>query len=326
MTPPLPIVLVGTTLTRASDVVVRTAAEVARRLGATLHVAHAYPPQTWLGESSDDTAALEGPDRRATLGAEIDGQLSRLGIAPTEVGGRHLEPSPAHRWLTRLAADLAPELVVLGAGERERVRRFGLGSTARRLLGSVTRPVLVVRQPPLLPPTRVMAAVDLSPLSGDALRGGLELAARLWQDAPTPRVEVVFVLHPSEREGSRQFSEDQVDRFAAGELERFVRRNAPAVAGGARRRVLVGGARQRLAEEMDGLHPDLVILGTHGRSGFERFLVGSVATDLVARAPRAALVVPPAAAAAAAAAADDEVAQRSGDWSYVSDSHVRVGT
>jgi nucleotide-binding universal stress UspA family protein len=168
----------------------------------------------------------------------------------------------------------------------------------------------------------VLAAVDLSELSGDALRGGLELASRLWRGAPAPRIEVVFVLHPSEH-GSRQFSEDQIDRFAAGELARFVRRNAPGLAGGARHRVLVGSPRQRLAEEMESFHPDLVILGTHGRSGFQRFLVGSVATDVAARAPRCTLVMPPEAARQAVEVAE-AAAQRSGDWAYVSDSAVPV--
>ena len=42
--------------------------------------------------------------------------------------------------------------------------------------------------------------------------------------------------------------------------------------------------------------PDLVVLGTHGRSGFERFLLGSVATRIVHNGDANVLIVPPAAA------------------------------
>jgi nucleotide-binding universal stress UspA family protein len=41
---------------------------------------------------------------------------------------------------------------------------------------------------------------------------------------------------------------------------------------------------------------DLAVLGTHGRSGFDRFLVGSVAATVVRQARCSVLVVPPAAA------------------------------
>ncbi len=314
-------ILVGTTLARNTDGVVRTAAEMARALGARLHLAHGYFLPSWYGEGPlepQPDQRAESDDFRQALRDEMTAQLRRVGLGPEAAAELHLEPGPVHRLLSSLAARLEAELVVVGAGDGDRIHRFGLGSTTRRLLGGADRPVLVVRQPPFLPPTRVLAAVDLSPLSADALRGGIALAGRLWQGHQPPRLEVVFVLHPRERELSRQFTAEQIDRFAAEELDRFLRRNTPALAPLAHQRVLVGGAREKLAAEMDSLHPDLVILGTHGRSGFERFLVGSVATDVAARAPRCALIVPPEAARRAAREAE-EALRRGGDWSYVSD-------
>jgi nucleotide-binding universal stress UspA family protein len=38
---------------------------------------------------------------------------------------------------------------------------------------------------------------------------------------------------------------------------------------------------------------DLIILGTHGRGGFERFLLGSVAADVVRHGTASVLVIPP---------------------------------
>jgi nucleotide-binding universal stress UspA family protein len=38
-------------------------------------------------------------------------------------------------------------------------------------------------------------------------------------------------------------------------------------------------------------HPDLIVIGTHGRGGVSRFFMGSVAEDVVRRASRPVLTV-----------------------------------
>ncbi|HSF42370.1 MAG TPA: universal stress protein [Thermoanaerobaculia bacterium] len=40
----------------------------------------------------------------------------------------------------------------------------------------------------------------------------------------------------------------------------------------------------------------MIVLGTHGRGGFERFLLGSVASSVVRNAGTSVLVIPPEAA------------------------------
>jgi nucleotide-binding universal stress UspA family protein len=44
--------------------------------------------------------------------------------------------------------------------------------------------------------------------------------------------------------------------------------------------------------EAGALHADLLVLGSHGRSGFERLLLGSVTEKLMRKAPCATLIVP----------------------------------
>lgn len=58
-----------------------------------------------------------------------------------------------------------------------------------------------------------------------------------------------------------------------------------------------GAPRQEILGHLEGHPADLVLLGTHGRSGFERFLLGSVTAEVLRRVPIHALVVPPAEAA-----------------------------
>jgi nucleotide-binding universal stress UspA family protein len=59
-------------------------------------------------------------------------------------------------------------------------------------------------------------------------------------------------------------------------------------------RVREGKPADEIVAEVEDSRPDLVIVGTHGRGGFRRFLLGSVASDVARRSPSTCLVVPPA--------------------------------
>lgn len=298
-----PIVLAGTSLAPGGDGVLRTAAAVARRLGAALHVAHAF----YVSDVGEDVEWPPGPaaaDEVADYGvapeAELARQLDRLRIAG-DVAERHCQPGSPHRVLAHLAARLRPALIVIGGAEAEAARRRGLGSTAARLLARVAHPVLVVHREPAMPPARVLATVDLSDLSAEALAGGLALIERLAGGDPPPRIEVVLALDPRRHRPLGRLSDERAERVAGRQLERFVADAVPRLAGRIRRVVVAGDPAIRLVQEIAAAQPDVVVLGTQGRGGFERFLLGSVAAEVTARAPKAALVVPPAAAAGAAA-------------------------
>lgn len=317
-----PIVLAGTTLAPSGDVVLRTAAAVARRLGAALHVAHAFYLSD-LPEGEDADALPELPaegiaDYGAAPEAELGRQLDRLGLGGA-AAGVHCEPGSPHRVLALLAERLRPALVVIGGAEGEAARRRGLGSTASRLLARVACPVLVVHREPALPPARVIAAVDLSELSAEALAGGLALVERL-SGGESPRLEVVLALDPRRHRPLGRMSDEEAARRADGHLARFVAAAVPHLAERVRRVVVAGDPAVRLVQEIAAAQPDVVVLGTHGRGGFERFLLGSVAAEVTAQAPKTALVVPPAAAREAAGGEP-----RGGDWSWVADAEPTAG-
>jgi nucleotide-binding universal stress UspA family protein len=56
-------------------------------------------------------------------------------------------------------------------------------------------------------------------------------------------------------------------------------------------RVLQGDPRETLVEEATRERTDLVVVGSHGRTGLDRLLMGSVASHVVTHAPCSVLVV-----------------------------------
>jgi nucleotide-binding universal stress UspA family protein len=59
----------------------------------------------------------------------------------------------------------------------------------------------------------------------------------------------------------------------------------------ARARLVAGGPADEILKTGRGWRPDLIVIGTHGRGGVRRFLMGSVAEHVVRRAARPVLTV-----------------------------------
>lgn len=282
-------VLIGTALDDDSEAMVKAGAALARALGAKAHLVHAFAPPLGFAGPLSPEPGLDGylqleQDR---LRKGLEEQARAAGVAETL-----LEVGTPHRVLSDVAERIGAGLLVVGATEGGRFARL-LGSTADRVLRRAPCPVLVVRGALPVPPERVMAAVDLSPLSAEAFRRALGLLQGL---AATSAVQVLFVLSVLQRQVAPQFTPEQVDRFAAEELDRFIATHAGGDASGLRRKVRTGSVREEILAEVRENRVDLVVLGTHGLGGFDRLAIGSVAADVVREAPCSVLVIPPAGA------------------------------
>ncbi len=149
---------------------------------------------------------------------------------------------------------------------------------------------------------RIVCATDFS----DTAEAAWEMACGL---AAVHRAELTLVhvfpdLPPSPDVAVSSVMEvwEEQRRWVSQELERRV---ADAVARGLRSRAVVkmGPAAAGLVEAVNEVGGDLVVVGTHGRTGLERVLLGSVAEQVVRAAPCAVLTVKPRAREGAQASA-----------------------
>lgn len=303
------VVLVGSSLTHASDTVVRAGLGLARATGASVHVVNAitYPVELFDSTMLADRVLEELREReRAALLRELTEQAERLGIRDQEIDGLSVEAGEPHRVLIDLTRKLHPAAVVVGAAEVEGRSARVFGSTAGRVIRKATCPVLVVRGELRVPPERVLLAVDLSPLSADVARSTLSLLDRIRVDA-RPEVEVLFILTGREERLLRARSdEEEPGATARRHLHRFTAACRTDTALTVTERLAYGEAADEILERASELHPDLIAVGTHGRSGFERLMIGSVAADVARSAPTSVLVVPPEAALRSALAHEAE--------------------
>lgn len=292
MAKPLKTIVIGTSLTEASDGVVRTGVAVARATGASVWLVHAYVPIAMAPGIGLDAQWME--EQRKTLHELLTDQAQKTGLSavagfsPRQVC---LGIGSAHRTIVDLAQSVQADLVVIGTAESHGI----LGSTADRVIRKAPCPVLAVRSETAFPPARVEIPVDLSPISAYALREGLGFLEQIG--CPAVDTEVLFVLNPFEVGGSIHFSPEQIQRFAGEELSRFVAGNLPEgtpVRPGSTR-VRGGYEREEILATLQERKADLAVLGTHGRGGFERLVIGSVAAGVLRTAGCNLLIVPPAA-------------------------------
>ena len=160
-----------------------------------------------------------------------------------------------------------------------------------------------------LPLRRVLAPVDLSTLSGDAFRCGLDLLSQIA--APGLEVRTLYAIGLLETlakrgdEGLEQAAR-RSEEEAAGELRRFVLENRTGAAAHLETGILRGEARFEILAEQKNHPADLILLGTHGRGGLDRLVLGSVAATVARKAPCSVLMISPEAALAEDLAEDVE--------------------
>lgn len=127
---------------------------------------------------------------------------------------------------------------------------------------------------------------DFSPGSAPALRKAIALAKSMGRPlliahvmAPVRLVTGDYVLTAEMYENLSRSTE----RSARRQLERLLRtaRAARVRASGV---LLTGVAHEQILRAARGRHAEMIVMGTHGRTGLARALLGSVATRVVTHA------------------------------------------
>jgi len=279
------ILVCGTDFSVASGGAVRAASALARKLGMQLVLAHAREE----GEG----------DLEARMASQID-ELREQGI---EAKAELLE-GPADEALPRAARLLAAQLVVVsgtGRGESDASR---LGHVADRTAQVSPAPLLLVRDPrpfeswgadPGGRALEVMVAYEPSETADAALRWAQDELAR----AGPCRTSAAHVYWPPEQHGRLKLAgplhaaqvPPEIESALGGELRARMRR-----AVGREVPLQLEGSLGRTADHLVAMAhtagSELLVVGTHQRSGLRRLWHGSVSYDVLRLAPMNVACVP----------------------------------
>lgn len=212
-------------------------------------------------------------DASKVAGTELEATATQLRANGTSVRTILYEGSPAAALLDAEQTE-QPDVVVMSTHGRSGLDRFALGSVTERMVKEGTRPVLIVRPPTVLPPQLKTALVmlDGSGLAEEVLPLVHTLAQQPLQTIRLFRV----VADPDDREAAKHYLDGVASHLAPTGLTCELR-------------VDIGEPRHVVKKATSGV--DLVMLCTHGRSGYDRWRHGSVADFVVHHVNRPVLLV-----------------------------------
>lgn len=280
-------ILVATDFSERSDRAIRRATLLAKSYGAVLTLVHVI----------DD----EQPHRLIKAKEKVASDLlSEQSISIREIDGVDcdfkLEFGEAFKGLMQVSEERDADLLVIGPHRRQILRDVFVGTTAERTIRESRRPVLMANGVPASHYRRAVVAVDMSDCSGDAIRvvQGLRLEKKL-------DVHVVHVFDAPAASFMRRASssQEQIKDYVADEEEsahdklvNFLRdyNLDPVELKLKQAEVSIAST---VCDVARNLSAELIVVGTHGRTGGEKRFLGSVGEEVLRIADRDVLAVPP---------------------------------
>lgn len=231
--------------------------------------------------------------QRAKQAAEA--QLQNLGSELSSGGWdvkREVVLGHPRQEITKIAATWNSHLIVVGSNETTAVARLLLGSTARAVLRHAPCAVEIARPAETHAETagmRILAATDGSECSTVALRS---IASRPWPagtiakvlSLPEPTVPLAGFPYVDLKEIEHQNEAALADAkaYVAAGVEILTRGGLQATA---ETPMPTESDAREIVEEARRWNADLIVLGSHGRRGFDRLTMGSVSEAVALHAP-----------------------------------------
>jgi nucleotide-binding universal stress UspA family protein len=180
------------------------------------------------------------------------------------------------------------DLIVVGTHGRGAVGRFLMGSVAQKLVRDSEIPVMVVRDSGELEQkyqgfTRVLAPTDFSETSTKAVKLAIQFANFLKADLHL--VHVVDLPTVTDFTGLYPFLQIQMPDPSQLNVDNTLRAliKDEYLVGNAKVATLLGDPTREILQYMEENKINFVVLGTHGRRGIDRALLGSVTANMIAK-------------------------------------------
>nr|WP_232367457.1 universal stress protein [Altererythrobacter lutimaris] len=258
-------ILVATDFSSRADRAIDRALALCARTGKALRLVHALD---FMDAENADWASLDKRMRECVGDTECDVEFA------------YPEGSPPHAIASASKADDV-ELLVVGPARYNSLGDFFLGTAVDYVLRNTKKPVLVVKQRPRSSYRHIIAGTDFSADSKYAII----TAARMFPDA---QVHVVHAWHvPFEGFQRDSYVAEEVEAHEQKAMETFMTALAEAEPSlsNATSALGRGGTHKTITREFekrcDLASEGLVVLGSHGQSGFRQATLGSVTSDLL---------------------------------------------
>ncbi len=197
-----------------------------------------------------------------------------------------LEGQDSYNYISEEAAKSKISMIIMGRRGRTGLKRLMMGSTTARVIGHAPCNVLVVPRAAVVEFKSIVIATDGSPYSTAAASEAIGIAKRNGSKLTVISVVPAELATPTDID----FAATQRELLADKEMQ-AAEKNAKAVKEAAQKEgvavqafVMTGKPADAVIETAKEKSADLIIVGSHGRTGIERLLMGSVAERVIVMA------------------------------------------
>lgn len=280
-------IVAATDFSARSQRALRRAGLLARQLKAELVLVHVV--------DDDQPESLVDLERREA-GSFLNEQIGAVAELRDVRCRAVIATGEAFDGVLQTARNVSADLIMMGTHRKQLLRDIFVGTTIERVIRTGPYPVLMVNRDVRHSYGHVLGAVDLSEPSAHAIKTGDALG--LIGDAS------VTIVHAFTAPGRGKLfvanaSRERIDEYVASERlqaseELMAFLAAYQIRGPRwRHRIEEGGAFEVISRVVTETMPDLVVIGTHGRSGIAKMLLGSVAEEVLRSVDVDILAVPP---------------------------------
>ncbi len=278
--------LTATDFSTRSNRALRQAGLLARAQNAELYLVHVVDD-----DQPEELVRMEKTEAQRILLEQTNSMPELRGVQcrPLVITGDPFDG------ILRSAADIRADLIVMGSHRKQLLLDIFVGTTIERVVRQGRSPVLMVNNEAQRRYENVVMAVDMSDASANAVRAAK--AAGLVHERAT-------VLHAFSALSKGQLliadpKQSSIDSYVASErkeiMDELVRFMIAHDLGPERWSIRLeeGAPMEVISRFVSEMHADLLVMGTHGRSGLLKALIASVTEEALRSLNVDILAVPP---------------------------------
>jgi nucleotide-binding universal stress UspA family protein len=280
-------IIASTDFSTRSNRALRQAGLLAQPIDAELYVLHVVDD-----DQPDELINLEKREAERLINEQLHSmpELQHVRSEPRVTTGIPFDG------ILMAANELRADLVVMGSHRKRILLDVFVGTTIERVIRKANFPVLMVNNEAQRRYERVMAPVDMSDTSANALR--FALSSGLIGDKDATLLHAFFALARGKMFIANT-ERSEIDRYVASERQRAIDELVAFLVANdfnTRRwslRVEEGDPSEVISRAVSSIAPDLLVMGTQGRTGLLKFLIGSVTEVALRSLSVDILAVPP---------------------------------
>lgn len=278
-------ILAATDFSTRSNRALRQAALLAQSDDSLLFMVHVVD-----NDQPDDLVRMEQREAERIL-------REQMGAMP-EIRWTHARPmviaGDPFDGILQAAAEIQPDLIVMGSHRKQLLRDIFIGTTVERVIRKGSVPVLMVNHEAQRRYERILAPTDMSDVSANALHAarsiGLLGDGATLVHAFTALAKGKMSVAGVDRDSIADYIEGE-RRQVSNELAAFLIAN-DLQSSQWRLRVEDGSPMEIISRAVTDIEPDLMVMGTHGRSRLIKALIGSTTEEALRSLNVDILVIP----------------------------------